>query len=394
MSRTNNDPYGEGSPDPAPTYLTESGLPTQVEKARVYLDELGATPIISATRIWTPLVSDHSLLGPSLRGYILTPLSIAVAVAESGGDFDEIIFNGEKYLSNVHHVDANESSEPWYRMVVELLGTIVLSKKITICISTNAGDLNSSLCKSYLWFTVCHALFSFVTDDPEEVGRSVANFTKVSPESHPDFDHVRMALSQPDSNYTFLESGSRVESAHLPSKGNGIFWMFIELKERAIPRYQRVVSKSGKIVEKLRSKGFEGIGSSESFGRHEIQIAMDALPRRLRPWGRYLLSESHLAQKYSAAISAADWQLLGGLLQLSGQTQEESGEFEMEGLRCVRNAFENMYPESICGVRYTDFGNSLLVLLSGISEPEAVDLVGIAFEGEMDYCPRITVLQY
>ena len=393
MPLSTNDPPGDRSGDLDPGLISYPEPAEQVSIARGQLGELQTNAVDSCAPVWLSLVSDHSALWPGSGVYVRSPYSVAAVVAEASGEFDEITFGERRFLLSQGIRDSLPEDEPWYETVVELIRSIVASKRVAVSIATNSPTLDDGAARSTLWFVVCDALFSFVDSAANESGHSVLNFTRAIVE-HPDFDQIKIALHKPDGHYAVVNSGVKSVRREPPALPTRCFWTHITLDQQALSRLDRILSITNKVTERLENKGFSTTNGGFSLERKEIKIALDALPRRHRRWAQYLLSENHLASKYVDTIRNSDWQLLGGLMQLSGQTQLDSGEFDMRPLESVVRTFELNAPESLCGARYSNLGKSIMLLLAGITEPEAHDLVRIAFEKELGYCPQTTALQY
>jgi len=394
MPSNTDEPFhddGNGVPPPLLSQNFASTTRNQ-EIARRQLGDRGDVTVTAAIPLWIGLVSDHVELGSGLAGYIRSSQSIAVAIAESGSNFDEIVLNGERFLFDRSNVETEEE-EAWYQIAVELVTVIAASDKVVVSISTDATNLGSDSFLASFRMALCSVLNDYRQRESGtyEFG-SVRNLTTVSSHSHLDDQRIKICAADPDAGYAFARSGSEDVRSASPVQDAAVCWIVIELRDSALYRKDRVLSLTRKIEHKLRSKGFGDISKGSAFERSEMQIAIDALPRRLRPWGRFLLSEGHLSEKYFEAIQQSDWQLLGGLIQFSGQTQIDSGEFDPKPIEILTDGFEASFPDSLYGARYTDLGNSVLLLMNNISEPDVLNLVRIAFKTELAYCPEMIML--
>ncbi len=328
--------------------------------------------------LWADLISDHSILFGGHGGYIRKETSVAVAVAEvdPSEPFDTINLNGQTFLSSgIHSIP--DDAETWYRRAIRAMHYAGRSTRYTISIVTDVQDRSEASFSQALIYALQKAIGTEKPCTSQVLERR-------------SLDH---AVVGSDNNCRYMFCGPE-EHTHLDTPPSSeCYWLLIKTSTESSAATPRMFAHSQKIIERLAGRGFHNIADS-GLERKEVKIASQALPRRYRKFGWYLLSEINLTNQYRRAIETGDWQKLGSMMRLSFETQLGSGLLDTSRIRAITNSVDDHSPEILCGSRLTTLGQNILLLVRDIEPEEVLQLVRIALEKTDDTCPETLVLAY
>ncbi len=153
--------------------------------------------------------------------------------------------------------------------------------------------------------------------------------------------------------------------------------------------YRKRQEKTAAALDVLHHKGFAGLASFRDLEHQDLQRALHALPRRLRPIVRHLVTENRNVQKLVAAVRRRDWQMSGNLLLMShGSYRKDWGntgkadDFVVEQARAL--TLEGLY-----GARMTGAGGCVLVMGQPFTVPQSLDRISQAFEARFGSLPPV-----
>ena len=130
----------------------------------------------------------------------------------------------------------------------------------------------------------------------------------------------------------------------------------------------------------LREHGFSELQSFRELEHRQLPHAIDALPPRLHPTVRYLVTENRRVQKMVAALRRQDWQMVGALLLMSHTSRRDDGGGTPEAVDALVDRVEHMRLEGVYGAAMTGRGGEMVV----VGRPSAGPLLPERLVAEME----------
>ncbi len=150
--------------------------------------------------------------------------------------------------------------------------------------------------------------------------------------------------------------------------------------------------KADEAVAVLQQRGFEHLTSLRDLDHRDLQRALGALPRRLKPVVRHLVTENRRVQKLVVATRRRDWQLFGTLLLMSHASLRTDGKRTSDELDFVVAQVEAMSLDGMYGACVTGRGSCVLVLGQPFVVPACLDRIAGAFTERFGYTPETLLL--
>lgn len=131
--------------------------------------------------------------------------------------------------------------------------------------------------------------------------------------------------------------------------------------------------RADEALERLRQKAFPDLASFRDLEHRDLEAALGAVPRRLKPIVRYLVTENRRVQKLVAAIQRRDWQLFGALLIMSHSGRKGDWEITSDAIDRVIDEAERFSLEGVYGATQTGEGSFAVVVGQPFSLPAFLD---------------------
>lgn len=162
---------------------------------------------------------------------------------------------------------------------------------------------------------------------------------------------------------------------HLPVKTaarDTLTWMLIDPQhtpcDATFHRHRR--DQADEAIALLRERAFSGLASFRELEHQNIPQAIDALPSRLTPVVRHLVTDNRRVQRMVAAMRRSDWQMVGALLLMSHASRRTEWECTTPEADFIVDHIEARTVDGLYGACMA--GRSGYVLLVG--QPHAATL--------------------
>ncbi len=143
----------------------------------------------------------------------------------------------------------------------------------------------------------------------------------------------------------------------------------------------------------LQQKAFPKLTSFRELEHRDLQRALGALPGRLKPGVRHLVTENRRVQKVVAALRKGDWQFVGALLIMSHASRRNDWRSTSSGADMIVTQAEAMTIEGIFGGASTSRGGSVLVCGQPFVVPQFFERVSDQYREQFGAPPMTLLLQ-
>lgn len=197
------------------------------------------------------------------------------------------------------------------------------------------------------------------------------------------------------STFILIDTATR---EHLPVETearNALGWSLIDpggsiLREAAFYRTRR--DEADEALSILRGDGFEQLTSFRELEHRTLPRAIDAVPERLQPVVRHLVTENRRVQKMVAALRQDDWQMVGALLLMSHASRRDDWKGTGERPDFLVTQIEDMTMGSIYGACMAGRSGYVVIVGQPFAVPPALDELVEAFQKRFDVPPETMVL--
>jgi galactokinase len=129
----------------------------------------------------------------------------------------------------------------------------------------------------------------------------------------------------------------------------------------------------------LRARGFEHLRSFRELEHQHLHRALDALPARLRPATRHLVTENRRVQRMVAALRREDFQMVGALLLMTHASRRDAFEATTPEADALVAEAEVMTFDGVYGAGQTARTGHVVVAAQPRALPAALDRLAAAF---------------
>jgi len=138
-------------------------------------------------------------------------------------------------------------------------------------------------------------------------------------------------------------------------------------------------------VEALRSGAFPEIESLRDLHHKDLEKALAAIPRKLRPVVQHLVSENAKVQRLVAAVRKRDWQMFGALLIMSHASKRSEWGVTTDETDFIVEQAEQMSLEGIYGATHVgEVNDAVLIVGQPFSVPPFLEHLGTACAERFD----------
>lgn len=156
--------------------------------------------------------------------------------------------------------------------------------------------------------------------------------------------------------------------------------------------HQKRKTRAEEVLAVLQQKGFPQLASVQQLEHRDLERALQAMPRRLKPVLRHLVSENRRVQKLVVAARRRDWQLFGAMLLMSHASLRDDWSQTNEEVDLVVGQVEAMSLDGMDGACVTGRGGCVLVLGKPFVVPACLDRIEAAFQHRFGSVPEMMVL--
>ena len=150
--------------------------------------------------------------------------------------------------------------------------------------------------------------------------------------------------------------------------------------------------KAEKALSILQKRGFENLVSFRDLEHRDLHRALGALPRRLKPIVRHLVTENRRVQRMLFASRNDDSQMFGALLLMSHASLRDDWGRTSEAVDFVVEQVEAMSLDGMYGASVTGRGGCVLVVGQPFLVPRCLSRIQTGFEARFGYAPAVMVL--
>lgn len=373
------------------------------ERARTLLVEhfgaAGDRPDAAFSHGGTGLLGEHTHHFDGFALLMSLPMGTAVAVRTSGEATSRIVFEGgsETWSFDLGNPGGDDLPS-WVCVVAEVIGctadpntqveVAVVSTVPSSCVDAYVGSLGVATVRA------CQSVFARAEDNTEleEMVREVIASCTELPFS---IAHVMTSDEGRPESYSLIDTRTHerlpVDAPSREVLGWGLIDIGMGLLREPI-FHQDKCEQAAEATEILQKKGFPSMTSLRELEHRDLQRALDALPRRLRPVVRHLVTENRRVQKLVAAVRRRDWQMFGALLLMSHASLQKDWDSTNAMVDLAVREAEAMSLEGIYGACMTGRGGCVLVVGQPFIVPRCLDRAQEALREQFDIDPDIMLL--
>lgn len=142
----------------------------------------------------------------------------------------------------------------------------------------------------------------------------------------------------------------------------------------------------------LREHGFDRLTSFRELEHQQLPHAIEALPPRLHPIVRHLVTENRRVQKMVAALRREDWQMVGALLLMSHASRRDDWASTPEPADRLVSEVERMTLEGIYGAAMTGRGGEIMVVGRPFTMPASLNQLATKFQEDTGHALHVLPL--
>lgn len=379
-----------------------------VARARALLnDRLGGVegvPDAAFAHGGTGLLGEHTHYFDGFSLLLLLPLGTAVAVRTTTAETSRVVFEGSDATWTF---DRNTPARPgapgprcpvWARLVehiVRQLGAPQTQLEIGVAGTVNPGCTDAYLAAlGVATARSLQALFALPVDTARlhDTVREAVQASTQMPFSLP---FVLAADAGRADVYALGDARTREQMLLDAPARDLLGWALVDvgtgpLHEAAFFRKRQEMTDEA--VDLLRRKLFPTLTSLRDVEHRDLPRALDALPRRLRPIVRHLVTENRRVQKMVTSIRQRDWQMFGALLLMSHASLRTDWGSTHEELDVVVEQVEQMSIEGMYGACMTGRGGCVLLMGQPFIVPRCLDRIGATLQERFHITPDVILL--
>lgn len=127
------------------------------------------------------------------------------------------------------------------------------------------------------------------------------------------------------------------------------------------------------VLRQLRAEGFPHLRSFRELEHRDLHRALDALPPRLRPLARHVVTENRRVQRMVTALRRGDWQMTGALLLMTHASRRDHLGATHPAADALVEAVEGMTFDGLYGAGQTGRDGPLVLAGQPHTTPAALD---------------------
>lgn len=327
------------------------------------------------------------------------PMGAAVALRKSPEPRSRIVFEGGSETWDVDLAAGTDASLPmWVRVVAEVIvcaapaetqiDAAVVCTVPSSCVDAYVGSLGIAAARA------CQSVFAG-TEESGELEDMVRGVIAECVDLPFSIAHVVTSdAGRPDS-FSLVDTRTLerlpVEAPSREVLGWGLVDIGMGLLRDPTFHHDRL-EQAAEATSILKKKGFSSITSLRELEHRDLRRALEALPRRLRPVVRHLVTENRRVQKLVAAVRRRDWQMFGALLLMSHASFQKDWDSTNAMVDLAVREAEAMSLEGMYGACMTGRGGCVLVVGQPFIVPRCLDRAQEAIREQFDIIPDVMLL--
>ena len=345
------------------------------------------------------LLADHTHYFDGFAILMSLPLGAAVALRESESQSSRVVFEGSSEIWDFDLTASGGSDAPeWVRVVEEVL--MQVSPGASQVDAAVVGTVPSCCVDSYhaaLGLASANAAQALFASPAGAYGLQQCVREVISRCVRRPFSIAYPMASSRTRGYEFLLVDTHTSESlpvGAPSRDE-LGWGMIDvgmgpLREASFDTERAEMADEAAGI--LRRKGFSSIASLRDLEHKDLNKALDALPRRLRPIVRHLVTDNRRVQKLVAAIRRRDWQMFGALLLMSHSSLQKDWGSTNELVDLVVHETEAMTLEGMYGATLVGRGGCVVVAGRPFTVPRCLDHAQEALKQQFDVDADVMLL--
>lgn len=172
---------------------------------------------------------------------------------------------------------------------------------------------------------------------------------------------------------------------HLPvetAARDELVWVLLDPQapahDAAFHRCRR--DEADEAIALLRSRVFEGIDSFRELEHQNLPRAIEAVPPRLAPVVRHLVTDNRRVQKMVAAMRRNDWQMVGALLLMAHASRRDEWNDTTREADAIVERVEALTVEGVYGACMTGRDGYVVLVGQAYALPLGLEPIMVAFE--------------
>lgn len=182
--------------------------------------------------------------------------------------------------------------------------------------------------------------------------------------------------------FTLVDTATREHLSVETTAREALSWVLMD--PRVAPRdstfHRHRRDQADEAIAMLQNRAFTDLRSFRELEHQDIPRAMDALPPRLTPVVRHLVTDNRRVQKMVAAMRRSDWQMVGALLLMSHASRRGEWKGTSAEADFLVEQVEGMTLEGIYGACMTGRGGSVVLVGQSHALPLGLERLTSAFE--------------
>lgn len=336
------------------------------------------------------VLSDHTHYSNGFALLLPVAQGIAVAVRPARGSSSRVVFAGDAAAhtwdpagnpAGNPTVDASADGSLAVRLLARIADALVPGLAVEVGVASTLTDTLGDAHWAALAVAAARAVLAHTPD-----GNPAASATDVLEHLPTLRQLLATATNLPFSIAFLIAAAARgdagpftlVDTAtreHLPvetAARDSLAWILVDPqqapRDAAFHRHRR--DQADEAIALLRERVFNGLTSFRELEHQNIPQAINALPHRLTPVVRHLVTDNRRVQKMVAAMRRGDWQMVGALLLMSHASRRTEWKCTTPEADFIIDHVEQRTVDGLYGACMA--GRSGYVLLVG--QPPAVTL--------------------
>ena len=332
---------------------------------------------------------------------LLMPLAhgAAVAIRCSADDVSRLAFDGSEAVWTFDRDEVAPSQSPpvWVRVVQEAVRTWTPAStqvEVAVVNTIEPGCIDAYLSAlTVATVRALQALFALPVDTPV-VWRRVQRLLAEESEMPFSIAYVIAADMGRPQAFSLIDTETL---EHLPVEAptsDVLGWGLVDIEIGSVRKaafHRRREAQVHEALDLLQEHVFHELVSLRELEHRHLHKALGALPRRLRPVVRHLVTENQRVAKLVAAARHRDWQMFGALLLMSHATLRDDWDCTNERIDFIVEQAEAMSLEGLYGAFASGRSGCVLVLGKPFAVPPGLDAIQAAYAERFGDAP-VTML--